>query len=117
LERLLASVEKLKAALEEAQRRAQRQAAPFRKGHAPKRKPKKPGRKSGKRHGAHRHRVREALRRTLRSHVTHYHSERNHQGVGNRLIEPDGEVGKTNGKWACRKRLGGMLRYYYRAAA
>ena len=27
-------------------------------------------------------------RRALRAYIVHYHSERNHQGVGNRLLEP-----------------------------
>lgn len=45
----------------------------------------------------------------------HYHLERNHQGLGNELIEPFGEIGR--GRVACRKRLGGMLRYHYRRAA
>jgi len=43
--------------------------------------------------------------------------ERNHQGLGNRLIEPGEEVGRTAGDVACRERLGGILRYYYRQAA
>jgi transposase InsO family protein len=47
----------------------------------------------------------------------HFHTERNHQGLGNRLIEPGEEVGRTAGNLACRERLGGMLRYYYRRAA
>ena len=45
-------VSKLTAALEEAQRRGKRQAAPFSKG-PPVADPKKPGRKSGRRHGPH----------------------------------------------------------------
>lgn len=45
-------VAKLTAALEEAQRRAKRQAAPFSKG-PPVAEPQPPGRKSGKRHGPH----------------------------------------------------------------
>jgi len=44
-------------------------------------------------------------------------AERNHQGLDNRLIEPGEEVGSTDGEVACRERLGGMLRYYYRKAA
>ena len=28
------------------------------------------------------------LRRTISAYVEHYHEERNHQGLGNRLIEP-----------------------------
>ena len=49
--------------------------------------------------------------------LSHFHAERNHQGLGNRLIEPGKEVGRTPGDVACRERLGGMLRYYYRQAA
>jgi hypothetical protein len=49
--------------------------------------------------------------------LSHFHAERNHQGLGNRLIEPGKEVGRTWGDVACRERLGGMLRYYYRQAA
>ena len=29
-----------------------------------------------------------SLRRALREYVAHYYTERNHQGVGNRLLEP-----------------------------
>jgi hypothetical protein len=58
-----------------------------------------------------------SLRRALAEFVAHYHGERNHQGLGNRLIEPGNEVGRVEGKVACRNRLGGMLRYYYRDAA
>ncbi len=43
-----------------------------------------------------------------------YHAERNHQGVGNQLLIPDNEVNRTAGEVACRERLGGLLRYYYR---
>ena len=46
--------------------------------------------------------------------LAHYHAERNHQRLDNRLIEPGEEVGSTAGEVACRERLGGMLRYYYR---
>ena len=58
-----------------------------------------------------------ALWKGVRDFVLHYHAERNHQGLGNRLIEPGQEVGRTAGEVACRERLGGMLRYYYRKAA
>ena len=58
-----------------------------------------------------------SLRRAIRSYVAHYHCERSHQGLGNRLIEPGNGVGKANGTVCCRERLGGMLRYYYRQAA
>lgn len=53
-----ATIEKLTAALEEAQRSGKRQAAPFRKADGPKAEPKKPGRKRGRRHGKHAHRSR-----------------------------------------------------------
>lgn len=57
------------------------------------------------------------LRRVLRSHLEHYHRERNHQGLDNRLIEPEPRVGEAVGPIECRERLGGLLRYYYRRAA
>ena len=57
-----------------------------------------------------------SLRSALKSYVLHYHSERNHQGLENRLIDPGSEVGSVAGKIECRERLGGLLRYYHRAA-
>ena len=57
----------------------------------------------------------DSLRRAIRSFVDHYHRERCHQGIGNKLIEPI--AGVTHGHIRCRERLGGMLRYYYRQAA
>jgi hypothetical protein len=39
------------------------------------------------------------------------------KGIGNLLIAPAEEVGRTTGEIACRERLGGLLRYYYREAA
>jgi hypothetical protein len=47
----------------------------------------------------------------------HYHSERNHQGLGNRLIEPGENVGQVAGDIVCEERLGGLLKYYRRKAA
>jgi transposase InsO family protein len=58
-----------------------------------------------------------SLRRAFRAYVVHYHSERNHQGVGNRLLEPIAKVSSTNDPIHCRKRLGAMLNFYYREAA
>jgi transposase InsO family protein len=58
-----------------------------------------------------------SLRRALREYVAHYHTERNHQGVGNRLLEPLAMVGSSNDPIYCRERLGGMLNFYYREAA
>jgi hypothetical protein len=57
------------------------------------------------------------LRNAISEFLVHYHSERNHQGLHNRLIQPIGEAGKAQGEIACLHRLGGMLRYYYRKAA
>jgi len=53
----------------------------------------------------------------VREFLIHYHEERNHQGLDNQLIESGDEVNCTTAEIACRERLGGMLRYYYRRAA
>ena len=45
-----------------------------------------------------------------------YHRERNHQGLGNELIRPDGTPHSTTGAAHCRERLGGLLRFYHRDA-
>ncbi len=59
----------------------------------------------------------QSLREAINAFCEHYHHERNHQGLGNHLIDPGDEVGITEGAIACRERLGGLLRYYYRQAA
>jgi transposase InsO family protein len=59
----------------------------------------------------------DSLRRAINEFMEFYHHERNHQGLGNRLIDPRDEIGSTDGSVSCRKRLGGLLRYYYRQAA
>jgi len=59
----------------------------------------------------------QSLRRAVAEFIRHYHAERNHQGLGNALIESDERVGSRQGSVRCRKRLGGMLNYYYREAA
>jgi putative transposase len=56
------------------------------------------------------------LRTALGQFLEHYHGERNHQGLGNQVIEPGSEVGRYEGDVRCRERLGGLLRYYYRDA-
>ena len=56
------------------------------------------------------------LRRTLVSYLDHYHRERNHQGLGNRLIEAS--AANTNagqGRIRSRERVGGLLNYYWAA--
>ncbi len=58
-----------------------------------------------------------ALRKATREFAAHYYRERNHQGLDNRLIESDGRPESTIGAIECVQRLGGMLRYYHRAAA
>ena len=55
------------------------------------------------------------LRRTVAEFVAHYHHERNHQGIGNALID------SLQQQPACgvvrrRQRLGGILSFYHRAA-
>lgn len=56
------------------------------------------------------------LRRTLREFVTHYHRERNHLGLANELT--DGLAAqRATGAVRRRQRVGGVLSYYYRAAA
>ena len=57
------------------------------------------------------------LRRVVREFLAHYDTERHHQGLGSELIEPDETANRRQGAVACRERLGGLLRYYYRDAA
>src|SRR5215831_7282344 len=57
----------------------------------------------------------ESLRTAIHAFVVHYHTERNHQGLANQLIDPEpSDVGKVSAVQR-RQRLGGMLNYYYRA--
>lgn len=49
--------------------------------------------------------------------VRHFHAERNHQGLENKIIQPDDSVGQATGEIVCRERLGGLLKYYHRLAA
>ena len=59
----------------------------------------------------------ESLRTAVSQFVAHYHRERPHQGVGNRLLRPEpSHVGST-GAIQRHQRLGGLLNYYYREAA
>lgn len=50
------------------------------------------------------------LARVLTEFCAHYHGERNHQGKGNKLLFPEA------GDVQSRQRLGGLLKYYGRAA-
>ena len=58
-----------------------------------------------------------SLRYTITQYLTHYHSERNHQGLDNQLIAPEPEVRVSTGQVKRRERLGGLLSDYYREAA
>jgi hypothetical protein len=58
-----------------------------------------------------------SLRKATREFAAHYHAKRNHQGLDNRLIESGERVESVIGRVTCRERLGGMLRFYHRAAA
>jgi transposase InsO family protein len=53
----------------------------------------------------------------IQQYLAHYHTERNHQGLKNRLIAPQGGVGGHRGHVVRRERLGGLLSYYHREAA
>ena len=59
-----------------------------------------------------------ALRHVLKEYGTHYHHERNHQGRANELLMPlasQEPLGTTS--IHSREKLGGLLKYYSRAAA
>ena len=53
------------------------------------------------------------LRYLISEYVQHYHTERAHQGLDNMLIEPPPQ---GTGKIVCQERLGGLLKFYRRAA-
>lgn len=59
----------------------------------------------------------QSLRRATQEFAAHYHEERNHQGVGNRLITPRRPLETSGQPIRCSERLGGMFRFYHRAAA
>ena len=56
------------------------------------------------------------LRHVVRELVDHYHTERNHQGIGNEPIERP-LVKQAGGPVRRRWRVSGVLDYYYRSAA
>ena len=55
-----------------------------------------------------------SLRRAIKEYMIHHLQERNHQGLNNKLI--DGDPTDDPGEIECRERLGGLLKYYHRAA-
>jgi putative transposase len=58
-----------------------------------------------------------SLQRVVGEFVLHYNQERNHQSLENKIIRPEFIEFPVQGCLRCRKRLGGLLRYYYRQAA
>jgi putative transposase len=60
-----------------------------------------------------------SLRHALWSYTRHHHEERNHQGKDNVILFPRSEdrIGEPTGDLRTRERLGGLLKFYYRAAA
>jgi putative transposase len=58
----------------------------------------------------------DSLRTAVREFVAHYLRERHHHCLGNRLIVPETSEPGNKGAIQCRERLGGMLKYYRRAA-
>jgi putative transposase len=58
-----------------------------------------------------------SLRRVLAEYMVHYHEERNHHGLENRLIRAMPGTAANDARIHRRIRLGGMLSYCHRAAA
>jgi transposase InsO family protein len=57
------------------------------------------------------------LRNSIREFAAHYHHERNHQGLDNRLLIEGTTISAVAGPVRKRERMGGLLNYYYREAA
>jgi len=57
-----------------------------------------------------------SLRHVTYEYVSHYHAERNHQGLDNVIPFPDDRIQQT-GKVRRNERLGGLLNFYHRSAA
>jgi hypothetical protein len=53
----------------------------------------------------------------VKEYTEHYHLERNHQGLGNELIDDQRGTTKMSCDVERRERLGRVLNYYYRRAA
>jgi putative transposase len=58
-----------------------------------------------------------SLRHAITQYLSHYHGERNHQGLENQLLTPTRVMGELGVPVKRRERLGGMLSYYHREAA
>jgi hypothetical protein len=59
----------------------------------------------------------DSLRQAIHEFVIHYHRERNHQGLENRLLTPLEKTIDTAATIERGQRLGGLLNYYHRTAA
>jgi hypothetical protein len=57
-----------------------------------------------------------SLRRAVAEFMAHYHTERNHQGLDNRLIRAKRSSVPVHRAVGRRIRLGGMLSFYHYAA-
>jgi hypothetical protein len=60
---------------------------------------------------------RASLRCAVTEYMGHYHGERNHQGLDNRLVRAMPSSVRGVGMVRRKQRLGGMLNFYYREAA
>ena len=58
-----------------------------------------------------------SLKLAVAEYVEHYHTERNHQELGNELIETDETARPAVGAVECHERPGGILKNYQRRAA
>lgn len=58
-----------------------------------------------------------SLQHAIRHFMAHYHAERNHQGLGNLLLQRSGAINQHIGSVKRNQRLGGILSFYHREAA
>jgi len=58
-----------------------------------------------------------SLHHAIQQYLAHYHRERNHQGLDNRLLQPAPVVTSRQAPIQKRQRFGGMLNFYCREAA
>ena len=58
-----------------------------------------------------------SLRRAVAEFVVHYHGERNHQGLGNQLIQAGQRFAVAGASVRRRQRLGGLLSFYHLAGS
>jgi putative transposase len=58
-----------------------------------------------------------SLAYALQEYLAHHHGERNHQGLDNLIPFPNERLGQKEGSITKAERLGGLLKFYYRAAA